>query len=452
MHNDSTKCLPDPETETLDNCIRVKCGGPAHGGAMVARHHGRVIFVDGALPNEDVTVCVTEEKKSFVRGYVVDIHSANPERRDHVCEAAAAGAGCCTWDNASLTLQRTMKAQIVDDLLHRIGGCSHIPWKGSVTPLSGETLSGEPNTDGTQWRVRQRLSINSRGEVGPLAARSHTVIAATCSQVVPLLSGSPREWGIADEVASLAGTSSELVLTADSLGERHIVSLTREQRHYRGSRRAQATARRAHTSHIVRREVLEGSGMATERVLGQEWHIPADSFWQAHYAAPAVYAQLVCDCADLHDGESAWDLYGGCGIFAHALSRAASHSCAVVSVDTAGPAIAAGKASFRHTGQKISMVESSVSQWLHKGVSADDTAPATVVLDPPRAGAGKDVVCGVAAHQPRTVMHFGCDAAAFARDLHLWKENGYGISEVRIFDSFPNTPHMECFALLRRLL
>ena len=48
MHNDSTKCLPDPEAETLDNCIRVKCGGPAHGGAMVARHHGRVIFVDGA--------------------------------------------------------------------------------------------------------------------------------------------------------------------------------------------------------------------------------------------------------------------------------------------------------------------------------------------------------------------------------------------------------------------
>ena len=427
--------------------IRVTCAGPAHGGEMVARYEGRVIFVSGALPGEDVTIEITQNKKSFSRGHVIDIHAAHPERGEHVCPAATAGAGCCSWDSAAISLQREMKAQIVEDLLHGLGAVEDIPWRGNVSVLSDNVTR-----TATQWRVRQRLSITSGGDVGVRAAHSHQVISQQCSQVVPLLSGSPDEWGIADDVVSLAGTNSELVLAADSYGERHIIALTRYEDRYQASRRARATSRRARIQQVHQRRVLAGSGIARQRVLGREWHLPAEAFWQAHRGAATTYAELIRDRADLDTGEVAWDLYGGCGVFAHALSLATSQPGPIVSVDVAGPAVAAGNATFDSDGPEVLMVESSVGRWLKGDIASHYQTPATVVLDPPRAGAGKDVISAVALHAPRTVLHFGCDAAAFARDIKLWGENGYTLSELQVFDGFPNTPHMECFALLRRLL
>ena len=427
--------------------LRVTCAGPAHGGEMVARYDGRVIFVSGALPGEDVTIEITENKKSFSRGHVIDIHAAHPKRGEHVCPAAAAGAGCCSWESAAVSLQREMKAQIVEDLLHRLGAVQDIPWRGKVSALSdNDTLTA------TQWRVRQRLSITSGGDVGVRAAHSHEVIPQHCSQVVPLLFGSPDQWGIADDVAALAGTNSELVLAADSYGERHIIALTHNEDRHRASRRARVTSRRARIQQVHHRQVLGGSGIARERVLGREWYLPAESFWQAHHDAATTYATLVRDCADLDTGEVAWDLYGGCGVFAHALSLATPYPGPIVSVDVAGPAVAAGKAAFCSDGPDVSIVESAVGRWLQGNIAPQYQAPATVVLDPPRAGAGRDVISAIAVHAPRTVLHFGCDAAAFARDIKLWKDNGYTLAALQIFDGFPNTPHMECFALLRRLL
>lgn len=428
-------------------CLRVTCAGPAHGGEMVARHKGRVIFVSGALPGEDVTVEITEEKKSFSRGHVVDIHSAHSERGDHACPAAASGAGCCSWDTASIRLQREMKAQIVEDLLHRLGRVDALPWNGELTSLSDSTAP-----EATEWRIRQRLSVTNRGEAGGRAAHSHEVITQQCSQVVPQLSGCPETWGIAGEVAALAGTNSELVLAVDSCGERHIVALTHSGERHRGSRRARATSRRARGQRVERRQVLAGSGTACQRVLGREWQLPAEAFWQVHHNAAPTYAELVRDYADLRSGEVSWDLYGGCGVFAHALSLATSQPGPIVSVDVAGSAVNAGKATFGSDGTNIAMVENSVARWLRGDITPQYRRPATVVLDPPRAGAGRDVISATALHEPRAVLHFGCDTAAFARDIKLWKDNGYTLSELRVFDGFPNTPHMECFALLRRLL
>jgi tRNA/tmRNA/rRNA uracil-C5-methylase (TrmA/RlmC/RlmD family) len=72
------------------------------------------------------------------------------------------------------------------------------------------------------------------------------------------------------------------------------------------------------------------------------------------------------------------------------------------------------------------------------------------VLDPPRAGAGRDVIGRIAEAGVPRVIHIGCEAAAFARDVGLYLERGYQVRELRLFDAFPLTHHIESFALLTR--
>ena len=71
-----------------------------------------------------------------------------------------------------------------------------------------------------------------------------------------------------------------------------------------------------------------------------------------------------------------------------------------------------------------------------------------VVLDPPRAGAGKDVVRRIAARAPRVVVYVACDPAALARDLATFTAEGYRLDSLRALDLFPMTHHIECVAVL----
>jgi len=72
------------------------------------------------------------------------------------------------------------------------------------------------------------------------------------------------------------------------------------------------------------------------------------------------------------------------------------------------------------------------------------------VLDPPRAGAGRDVIDLLAAAEVPRVVHIGCEAASFARDIGLYRGHGYGVEKIKVFDAFPLTHHTECVALLTR--
>ena len=80
------------------------------------------------------------------------------------------------------------------------------------------------------------------------------------------------------------------------------------------------------------------------------------------------------------------------------------------------------------------------------GASRADVA----VLDPPRAGAGRDVIDLLAAAGVPRVVHIGCEAASFARDVGLYRGHGYVVEKIKVFDAFPLTHHTECVALLTR--
>ena len=219
----------------------------------------------------------------------------------------------------------------------------------------------------------------------------------------------------------------QLHVALDDDGQRHVV-----QSGPRSGRKAAPT------------QVVEGDYEAVQRVGGRTWLVPVTAFWQAHRDAARVYSGLIAEWARLDAGMTAWDLYGGAGVFAAVLAHGVGESGRVVTVDTSrGSARAARTALADLTW--VDVVTDSVRRALTAQPHRADVAgagPAAYRRRPrghrPVGGAGV----------PR-VIHIGCEAASFARDVGLYRGHGYTVEDVRVFDSFPLTHHVECVAVLR---
>ncbi|MFI6043676.1 TRAM domain-containing protein [Nocardia sp. NPDC051321] len=209
--------------------------------------------------------------------------------------------------------------------------------------------------------------------------------------------------------------------------------------------RRNASARRAAT-HAARDEwVIAGTGRAVEYVAGRRWEVSATGFWQAHQGAAQCYSDLVAEWSGLHPGALAWDLYSGAGVFAARLADQVGQTGAVLAIESARPAVADGTAALRDLPW-LDLHAQRVERWVTERVGG--ASPDVIVLDPPRAGAGKDVIAAITTTGPLRIIHIGCDPAAFARDLGLYQAAGYRLTNLRAFDAFPGTHHVECIALL----
>lgn len=466
--------------------FEVRLGPPGHGGFCVARHEGRVVFVRHGLPGELVRVRVTEDRGgSFFRADAVEVLEASADRVPATCPVSGpGGAGCCDFSFATPVAQRALKATVVAEQLRRLAG---IERDVLVEPIGHGDAGGG-------WRTRVRLAVDAHGRAGVHRHRSTDVIPdLRCPQPVT---------GALDGIAERRWTpGADLVIAVDGDGIRHVVELApaaeaepgsrggdrrgpgvggrrsepggrdrrgggrrdrphgRDQRGgrrdgdrstaepaYRDDRRA-ASARRA-AAHAAREEwVFEGSGRAVEYVAGRRWEVAATGFWQAHRGAAQRYSDLIAEWSQLGPGGRAWDLYSGAGVFAARLAERAGRTGVVLAVESARPAVADGAAALRDLPW-VELRAQRVERWVLEHVGA--AAPDVVVLDPPRAGAGKEVIGAVTASGPTRIVHVGCDPAAFARDLGLYRAGGYRLTDLRAFDAFPATHHVECLALLER--
>lgn len=422
--------------------FEIRLGPPGHGGFCVGRHEGRVVFVRHGLPGETVLARVTEDQGgTFCRADAVEIVHASADRVPRSCPVSGpGGAGCCDYTHATPAAQRALKAAVVAELLRRVAGLER--------EVTVEPVAGWPADATGGWRTRVRLPVDALGRAGAHRYRSDEVIAdLRCPQ--------PVEGALAGIAERRWTPGADLVVALDADGIRHIVELAppeparggRDGRRRPAGRRRTAAARRA-AAHAPRLEqVRAGSGRAVEYVAGRRWEISATGFWQAHRLAAQCYSDLVAEWADLAAGERAWDLYSGAGVFAARLAEQAGPDGAVLAVESARPAVADGRAALRDLPW-VDLRAARVERWA--GEHARTAPPRVVVLDPPRAGAGKEVVAAVTAAGPERIVHIGCDPASFARDIGLYHHGGYRLAGLRVFDAFPGTHHMECVALLTR--
>ncbi|RVW03494.1 class I SAM-dependent RNA methyltransferase [Rhodococcus spongiicola] len=412
--------------------FEVELGKPGHGGFCVARHEGRVLFVRHGLSGERVIAEVTEDRGgSFCRADAVEILESSPDRVAALCPISGpGGAGCCDYSHATLSAQRAMKAAVVAEQLLRIAGVD--------VGVDVEELPG--TADGTGWRTRVRLAVDADGRPGFHRFRSLDIeTCLACPQIDPVAySGlAERSWH----------PGAEVQVALDALGQRHVVEMAPPKVSRTGRRspgRRGATARRAASAEVRAERVVIGSGRAVERVGEREWSLSATGFWQAHRGAASTYSAVVGEWAQASNGAAVWDLYGGVGVFAAALADQVGPLGRVDSVEFSRQAVADASAAMADLPQ-VHLHAARAGRALR-----DLPAPEVVVLDPPRAGAGKEVVALIAAADPERIVHIGCDPASFARDISLYREHGFRLEKIRAFDAFPLTHHVESLALLTR--
>lgn len=137
------------------------------------------------------------------------------------------------------------------------------------------------------------------------------------------------------------------------------------------------------------------------------------------------------------------------GVVRRGAGEAVGDDGRVLSIDTSRAGVRAGRAALADLPQ-VRLVTDSVRRALSDAGAAGGSTADVAVLDPPRAGAGREVIDLIAAANVPRIIHIGCEAAAFARDVGLYRERGYTVEQLRVYDAFPLTHHVECFALLSR--
>ncbi|WP_329137448.1 class I SAM-dependent RNA methyltransferase [Streptomyces sp. NBC_01476] len=431
-----------PAVSLVGREYEVEVGPVAHGGHCVARTEaGQVLFVRHALPGERVVARVTEgeEGARFLRADAVQVLTASKDRVEAPCPFSGPGrCGGCDWQHAAPGAQRRLKAAVIAEQLERLAGLTpeQAGWDGTVAPAPGDKVAkGEVPA----WRTRVQYAVDADGHAGLRKHRSHEVeVIDHCLIAAPEvteLGVEARSWPQIASVEAIAATGShdrQVILTPRPGGRLPIVELDRPVS-------VQRIGERDHAVHRV-----HGRPFVRERAAGRTWRVGEGGFWQVHPKAADLLVEAVMQGLMPRKGDMALDLYCGVGLFAGALAERVGERGAVLGIESGKRAVEDARHNLEDL-ERVRIEAGKVEQVLPRtGISEVDL----VVLDPPRAGAGRPTVRHIASLDPRRIAYVACDPAALARDLAWFAEEGYRPVTLRAFDLFPFTHHVECVAIL----
>ena len=387
-----------------------------------------MIFVRHALPGERVRARITEVATRFARADAVEILAPSPDRVEPPCpQARPGGCGGCDWQHARPSAQRALKASVIAQQLRRLAG---IERSVTVEPIP----AGEPAGPGLGWRTRVQFAVRADGVAGLRAHRSHEVIdVGECLIAHPSITElgiTRRRWPGAESVEALAGPAERTVIVS---GGRTVADA--------GAVPAESVLTRGRSGGLT---ALRGRGYLTQHAVGQDWRVSAGAFWQVHPGAADVLADAVLAALEPKPGDVALDLYCGAGLFGSVLAEAVGPDGVVIGVESNAAAVRDARRNLR---DRARIRRGDVAAVLSRG---DLPVARLVVADPPRAGLAREVIDYLARPGAERFAYVSCDPATMARDIGLLLAHGWELTDLRGFDAFPMTHHVECVATLTR--
>ncbi|MEU0476698.1 class I SAM-dependent RNA methyltransferase [Streptomyces olivaceus] len=440
-----TRATPQPAerpASLVGEEYEVEVGPVAHGGHCVARtSEGQVLFVRHTLPGERVVARVTEgeEGSRFLRADAVEILDASKDRIEAPCPFAGPGrCGGCDWQHAKPGAQRRLKGEVVAEQLQRLAGLTpeEAGWDGTVMPAEGDKL---PAGQVPSWRTRVQYAVDENGRAGLRRHRSHEVEPVDhcliAADGVSELGVEQRDWPGMATVEAIAATGSQdrqVILTPRPGARLPLVELDRPVSVMRVDEKDGGVHR------------VHGRSFVRERADGRTYRVGSGGFWQVHPKSADTLVTAVMQGLLPRKGDMALDLYCGVGLFAGALADRVGDQGAVLGIESGKRAVEDARhnlAGFDRVRVEQGKVEAVLPR---TGISEVDL----VVLDPPRAGAGRKTVQHLTTLSARRIAYVACDPAALARDLAYFRDGGYRVRTLRVFDLFPMTHHVECVAIL----
>ncbi len=406
--------------------IEVELLSHAFGGEAFGRlPDGRAVFVPFAIPGERVSVRLVEEKRSYARAELLEVLESTPHRITPRCKHYSMCGGC-HYQHLTYEAQLVAKQEILRQQLQRIGG---IP-----DPLVSQTV---PSPQPWEYRNHIQFHLTPSGALGFHKARSdqvfkieechlpETAIGSVWPQLdleyIPDLERIGIRQGAGEDIQVMLESSTpdtpelsveELPLSVVHLGPEGPL-------------------------------VLAGSQAVEIDVLERTFRVSAGAFFQANTGIAGAMVAHLLERLPLHTGVTLLELYSGVGLFSAFLAERVSR---LVAVEASRYACADFEANLEEF-ENVELYEAQVEQV----ITNLDLRPEIILVDPPRAGWGKDVAERVAAMQPACIAYVSCDPATLARDGKTFIDAGYQLDEITPFDAFPQTYHIESISLWLRI-
>ncbi len=420
-----------------------------YGGEGLAHHEGATVFVPFVLPAERAAIEPSEQKKKFIRARLERVIDASPERIAPRCQHFGVCGGC-DYQHIPYESQLKYKSGILRETLRRIG---KIDWTGEITIHASKPWNYRNRA---QWKVRPLKDSSADDSpaadkdklgIGYFRANSTALCAVNdCPILSPLLLKTllalrdalaagelPRQLREFEAFAN-AGDS-KLVLTATFAGFPSRAAELAEKI------RSLVPEIESLLFHDPGRERMElfGPGFIEYEAAGQTFRVGHFSFFQVNNSLVDELAREVVDGDE--GGRLALDLFAGVGLFAAPLAKRFQRVIAV----EANPAASRDLES-NVRGGTIEVRTSDVERFLERFKEK----PEFVVLDPPRDGMERPALDRLAKMRPARITYVSCEPPTLARDLSVLVAAGYEISDMHLFDLFPQTFHMEAVTRLRR--
>lgn len=490
--------LSKPGTEVV-----VEVDDLSHDGEGVARWQGQVVFIPLALPGDRVRARVTEVKKRFLRGELLEVIEAGPAHRQPRCPSFGRCGGCHI-QHLEYGSQLEYKARRVREALARIGGLEKVP----VLPTLGMA---------NPWHYRNRIRLHVVAREGQLrlglyAPGSHAIghwmssngacylldadlinlaglVEKLLNQYYRLVPGG-QAWLDCPTHVTLrkAAATGETMVVLEHGGNQKGSAAPKRRAHKIYSQDQAGTKADGRASHprptqpllpevparlieelaasgqvttVVQQvggpgeeeaeagsgltKVLDGPGYITDGLDHLVFRLSATSFYQVNPAQTRVLYQQVLHYARLSGQEDVLDAYCGVGTIALFL---AGHSRRVLGLEVSRPAVADARENARLNGLvnvsfRLGQVERLLPRLLQDGYDPD-----VAVLDPPRRGCHPAALEALASRPVPRLVYVSCDPGTLARDLGFLAANGYQVLKVQPVDMFPHTHHIECVVLM----
>jgi 23S rRNA (uracil1939-C5)-methyltransferase len=406
-----------------------------YGGDGLARiPAGKTVFVPGTLPGELVEATIAADRRSFAESELEAILEPSPERVVPGCEYVPRCGGC-QYQHASPAFQLHMKLDILKETLAR----AHLPLPGKI-----ESMAGPP------WGYRNRIRLHViGGALGYRQRASHNLLPVThCPIAAPLLDQAVAAVARIAKDTGLASLCDEVEFFTNGEQDQLLVSLWPESPRRVRERTLEAFAEQLR----VQIPALTGVGLFSQQdssmmhwgqrsltytVSGTAYQVSLGAFFQINrFLLPTLLQLAIGE----RSGSRAWDLYSGVGLFAQALNF--EH---VTAVESEG--FSANDLKKNLTKKTCRIVRANTLNFLR---APAQTKPDFILVDPPRAGLGKEICSHLANVAAPEIVYVSCDPATLARDLQSLLQSGYSVQTMSLLDLFPQTFHMETVTFLKR--
>ena len=464
--------------------VMTEIKGYSHTGEGVGDYRGKPVFIPLAARGEAVRFSISEEKKNYARGCLVEVVRPAPWRTGAPCTDYR-HCGGCQLQHLTYDEQLYFKRQTIIAALQRIGGLEKVPVQ-DVLPMDNP------------WHYRHTVRLHAqRGPQGTVLGnylpKSHSVCPLTTCSLLPvefpaILADLSKIIGQRQEVMYSAffrpgrrpgcggdqkrDTSrcspgeiesafalKDLVIRKGRATEEILLLLLTEGSNHNITKVVWSELRTLHPNLVGivsqsngataghRDTTVIGQNFYSEIIAGIRFHIPATAFFQNNPKQAEVLLQQARALCEPSSSEHLLDLYCGVGFFTHYLAH--DYDLVTGIEENSIAVAAAGENAEINNNSNTVFISGRVEKTLAR-IAKSVPAPDTIILDPPRQGCLPGAIAGIAALSPKRIVYVSCNPATMARDLALLVKQSYHVQVVQPIDMFPHTYHIECVAKIER--